>query len=96
MIFLISLIPTTGLVVVGYFVIYTATRGKGGLKRFGKYLGVWLFFLAGVSILGGLFASTVGMQGPMGTMVGEIGQHMETMGNMQKEQLAILRQLQRN
>ena len=99
MIFLFSLIPATALVVVGYFVIYTATRGEGGLKRFGKYLGVWLLFLAGVSILGGLFASTLGIQGSMGDMVGEIGQHMERMErmeNMEEQRLAILRELQRN
>ena len=51
MLFLFSLIPATALVAVGYFVIYRATGAEGGLKYFGKYLGVWIFFLAGVSIL---------------------------------------------
>lgn len=92
MIFLISIIPATVLVVLGFFVIYTATRAEGGVKRLGKYLGVWIFFLAGASILGGLFASTVGIPGPMGY----IGQHMERMQNMEQQQLEILRDLKRN
>ena len=58
MIFLLSLIPTTALVVVGYFLVYTSTRAEGGLKRFGQYLGIWVFFLAGIVILGGVIAST--------------------------------------
>ena len=92
MIFFISLIPATVLVVVGYFVIYTATRAEGGVKGLGKYLGAWIFFLAGVSILAGLYASTVGIPGPMG----DIGQHMERMENMEEQQLEILRDLKRN
>lgn len=99
MIFLISLIPTTALVVVGYFLVYTSTRAEGGLKRFGKYLGVWVFFLAGITILGGLLASTFGIQTPMGGMkqhMERMESHMEGMENMQKEQLAILQELKRN
>jgi len=92
MIFLFSLIPATGLVILGYFVIYTAMRAEGGVKRFGKYLGVWIFFLATASILGGLFASTVDIPGPMGY----IGQHMERMQKMEEQQLEILRDIKRN
>jgi hypothetical protein len=96
MIFLFSLIPATALVVVGYFVLYASTRAEGGLERFGKYLGIWIFFLAGVSVLGGLLASTVGIRGPMVDMMSGIGQHMERMENLEKEQLSILRELQRD
>lgn len=77
MIFLFSLIPATALVVVGYFVIYTAMRSEGNVRSFGKYLGAWLLLLAGVSVLGGLFASATGMQGPLGA----VGQHMDRMEN---------------
>jgi hypothetical protein len=96
MIFLFSLIPATALVVVGYFVLYASTRAEGGLERFGKYLGIWIFFLAGVSVLGGLLASTVGIRGAMGDMMRGIGQHMERMENLEEEQLSILRKLQRD
>lgn len=91
MIFLLSLIPTTALVVVGYFLVYTSTRAEGGLKRFGQYLGIWVFFLAGIVILGGVIASTAGVQTPMSGMK----QHMERMENLEKEQLAALQELQR-
>jgi hypothetical protein len=89
--FLFSLIPTTFLVVVGYFLIYTSTRVAGGLKRFGQYLGVWVFFLAGVIFLGGLLASTGVVHTPMGAMM----LHMERMESMEKQQLEVLRELER-
>jgi hypothetical protein len=89
MIFLLSLLPTTAFVVVGYFLVYTSTRAEGALKRFGQYLGVWVFFLAGVTILGGLFASTLGIRGPMGDLM----EHMERMQNTED---AILQELQRD
>jgi len=89
--FLFSLIPTTFLVVVGYFLIYTSTRAEGRLKRFGKYLGVWVFFLAGMVILGGLLASTGVVTTPMDAMM----QHMESMEIMEKEQLEAIRELGR-
>jgi len=92
MIFTISLIPATILVIVGYFVLYTALRAEGGIRRFGKYLGAWIFFLAGVSVAAGLLAPTLGMRFSMGG----IGQHMQSMEKMEKEQTRILRDLQRN
>lgn len=92
MIFLFSLIPATILIVVGYFVLFASTRVEGGLKRFGRYLGAWILFLAGVAVLGGLLASTFGMEDRMGGVM----QHMQTMEEMEQEQSAILRELQRN
>ena len=94
MIFAFSLIPATVLAIVGYFVLYASTRAEGAIRRFGQYLGGWILFLAGASVLYGLLASTFGIQGPMGGMFGGIGDHMERMENMEREQTEILRGLQ--
>lgn len=94
---LLSFIPATTLIVIAYFVFYTSTRAEGALQRFGRYLSIWLVFLAGVVILGALFASILGIRGPMGgMMMGGIGQHMQRMEQMQEEQLSILRELGRD
>lgn len=87
--FLFSLIPATVLVVVGYFVIYAATRTQGALQRFGQYLGAWIFLLAGAVILAGVLASTGGIESPLGDM----GRHMQRMESMEQEQLAMLREV---
>lgn len=95
MAFLFSLIPATAFVVVGDFVLYTSARVDGGLRQFGKYLAVWIFVVAGASLLGGLLASTVGLPGSMQGMMG-MRQHMERMESLEEEQLKILRELQQD
>lgn len=57
MIFLVALIPATGLTVAGYLVLYLAGRSEGSLRTFGRYLGFWAFTLAGLVVLGGMFAA---------------------------------------
>jgi hypothetical protein len=57
MIFFLALIPATVLTVAGYFVLFLAHRSEGGLRTFGRYLGVWAFVLAGLVVLGGMFAA---------------------------------------
>jgi len=75
MLFLFSLLPGTILLVVGYFVLFASSRAEGGVKRFGQYLAVWIFFLVTVLVLGGLLASALGMQDPISRMT----QHMQLM-----------------
>jgi hypothetical protein len=58
MIYFLALIPATALTVMGYFVFYLASRSDGGFQRFGKYLGFWAFTLAGLVILGAIFAAS--------------------------------------
>ncbi|HYC08734.1 MAG TPA: hypothetical protein VEC10_03795 [Steroidobacteraceae bacterium] len=60
MIYLLALLPATGLTVAGYFVLVLSTRAEGALRTFGKYLGFWAFTLAGLVILGALFAAAHG------------------------------------
>jgi len=57
MIFLLALLPATMLTVVGYIVLYISGRSEGSFRAFGKYLGFWAFTLAGLVILGALFAA---------------------------------------
>jgi hypothetical protein len=74
MIFLLALIPATALTVAGYVALFLSHRSDGALKTFGRYLGIWAFVLAGLVVLGGMFAAGhlhhvhAGMWGPHGEM----------------------------
>jgi hypothetical protein len=71
MIFLVALIPATALTVAGYFVLFLSNRSEGNLRTFGKYLGFWAFTLAGLVVLGAIFAAAhSGRHGFMGGMRG--------------------------
>jgi len=59
-IFLLALLPATALTIAGYFVLYFSQRAEGGLRSFGNYLGFWAFTLAGLVVLGALFAAAHG------------------------------------
>jgi hypothetical protein len=59
-IYLLALLPATALTVAGYFVLYLSSRSEGALRTFGRYLGFWAFTLAGLVILGALFAAAHG------------------------------------
>lgn len=56
MFFLVALIPATALTVGGYVALFLSNRSEGPLKTFGHYLGIWAFVLAGLVVLGGMFA----------------------------------------
>jgi hypothetical protein len=60
MIYFLALIPATGLTLAGYVALYLSTRMEGGLRTFGKYLGVWAFTLAALVVLGAIFAAAHG------------------------------------
>jgi len=57
MLFLVALIPATGLTVGGYVALFLSHRSEGALKTFGRYLGIWAFVLAALVVLGGMFAA---------------------------------------
>lgn len=63
MIYFLALLPATALTIAGYFVLFLSTRSEGGLRTFGRYLGFWAFTLAGLVILGALFAAAHGRNG---------------------------------
>ena len=57
MIFLVALIPATGLTIAGYFALYLSGRSEGSMRTFGRYLSFWAFTLAGLVVLGAMFAA---------------------------------------
>jgi hypothetical protein len=59
MILLLALLPATMLTVAGYVVLYISGKSEGTLRSFGRYLGFWAFTLAGLVILGSLFATAL-------------------------------------
>lgn len=60
MIYLLALLPATALTIGGYFVLFLSRRSEGALRTFGKYLAYWVFTLAGLVILGAIFAAAHG------------------------------------
>jgi len=63
MIYFLALLPATALTVAGYVALFLASRSEGTLRAFGKYLGFWAFTLAGLVILGAIFAAAHGHRG---------------------------------
>ena len=60
MCFLISLIPATFFVILGYFVLFSSTKAKGGVCIFGKILAIWIFIIASFLPLMGVYMSISG------------------------------------
>ena len=83
MIYFIALIPATALTVAGYFTLFLSNRSEGTFRSFGKYLGFWAFTLAGLVVLGAIFAAAHG--GPAGGMNGMHGMHGCTQGSWPHE-----------
>jgi hypothetical protein len=77
MCFFVSLIPATMLMVIGFFVLFAASRAEGTVRTVGKVLGTWLFVLALLPLAGGTYM-TVSGKCPMGgrMMSGQMGSHM--------------------
>ena len=77
MCFFFSLIPTTMIAVIGFFVLFAASRTEGTVQTVGKVLGIWLFVLALLPLGAGTYATLSGMC-PIGghMMSGKMGRHM--------------------
>ena len=93
MCFLISLIPATFLVIIGYFVLFSSTKAKGGICIFGKILAIWIFLIASFFPLMGVYISISGdcsmirMMHTMhqkGTMMQDGMKHMDQRGPMHR------------
>jgi hypothetical protein len=61
MCFLFSLFPATILTVVGYFVLFSATKSDGAVKTFGKILATWVFILAVFPPIVGAYVTVAGI-----------------------------------
>ncbi len=61
MCFFFSLIPATVCVVVGYFVLFSATMTQGAVQIFGYILTAWLFIIAAFFPTMGGYVSFAGL-----------------------------------
>lgn len=60
MIYFLALLPATVLVIGGYVVMFVSNRSDGPMRMFGRYLSFWAFTLAGLVVLGAIFAAASG------------------------------------
>ena len=51
MCFFFSFLPATFWLVVGYFVLYSASRADGWIEVFGRVLATWIFVICGMILL---------------------------------------------
>jgi hypothetical protein len=57
MVYFLALLPATAITIAGYFALYLSARSEGSMRTFGRYLGYWAFTLAGLVVLGAIFAA---------------------------------------
>jgi hypothetical protein len=55
-----ALLHATACAVVGFFILFAATRTAGLLKTVGNVLGIWLFILALIALIGGILGHGMG------------------------------------
>jgi len=60
--FLLSLLPATLLLVLGYIVLYCSIKADGAFQTFGKILAVWVFVLAALPVLTGAYVTAAGIR----------------------------------
>ena len=68
MCFFFSFLPATIWVVLGYFILFSSTKGEGGIRVFGRILAIWVFVIAGVIPLMGAYVTFSGFC-PIGAMI---------------------------
>jgi hypothetical protein len=68
MCFVFSLFPATFWAVVGFLVLLGASHADGGVRTFGRVLGVWVCILAALIPLAGIYISVAGLC-PMDAMM---------------------------
>ena len=57
----ISLIPAAFFAALGFLVLFTTRKKKGGVRTFGRVLGIWLFVVAAVPLAAGAYATLTGI-----------------------------------
>lgn len=68
MCFVFSLLPATVFTVLGFIVLYCATRSEGRVSTFGKILATWVFVVATLFLLTGAIV-TISGNCPIGTLM---------------------------
>jgi hypothetical protein len=61
MCFLFSLLPATIWVVIGYFVLFSASKAEDRIRAFGRVLAIWIFVIAAVFLIAGAYATLTGL-----------------------------------
>jgi len=61
MFFFLSLLPTTLVVIVGYFILFSSNKTEGAVRTFGQVLAIWLFILAAAFPIAGAYAMYSGL-----------------------------------
>lgn len=60
MCFFFSLFPATIWLIIGYFVLFSSTKTEGGIQKFGQVLSIWVFVIAALIPLMGLYVTVYG------------------------------------
>ena len=61
MCFLISLVPATFWLTIGYFVLFASSRAEAGVRTFGRILAIWIFVIALIPPIAGAYISLSGL-----------------------------------
>ena len=62
MCFLVSLLPATFWLIIGYFVLFSSSRtAVGGIRNFGQVLAIWVFVIAALFPIGGAYVTLAGL-----------------------------------
>lgn len=62
MCFIISLLPATFWVIVGYFVLFSTSKTEStGIKVFGQILALWLFFISAAIVIAAGYMTLAGL-----------------------------------
>ena len=57
MCFFFSFMPATFGLVVGYFVLFSATKAEDGVRTFGKVLAIWIFVITAFIPIAGAYVA---------------------------------------
>jgi hypothetical protein len=66
------LIPETGLIKLGYFVLFSSNKTEGPVRKFGQILSIWVFIVALLFPTMGAFVTLSGLC-PFSAMIQAMG-----------------------
>jgi hypothetical protein len=68
MCFFFSFMPATFWLVVGYFVLFSATRADGRIGTLGRAVATWIFIISGAILMAGAYV-TLNDMCPLGALM---------------------------
>jgi hypothetical protein len=60
MCFIVSFVPATIFLTIGYFVLFSSKKTEGSISKFGLILAIWLFIVAGLYPICGAYLTISG------------------------------------